>query len=178
MRILDVLLANTAKASRSRSPADLVAFPSGFRGELDHQAGLCVGCSTCSYVCSPGAIRIDCLPEHIVWQYMAVQCTFCGKCVEYCPTKALSFQQQSPANQVGSETAFTAKHGMAYHNCRRCGERIVPLPVPTLERLYGSALPEDLLGMMQLCEKCRNRTTVERMKGSLCGQYHPTGVEK
>ena len=178
MGILDVLFANSGKASRSRTPADRVDYPIGFRGELNHQTELCVGCTTCNYVCSPGAIQFQKSAVSVVWEYQAAQCTFCGKCVEYCPTHALSFHPIAPANGLGAESNFVTAHTVEYCDCKGCGEPVIPLPVPTIEHLYGGYPPEEMLALMRLCEKCRNRATVTLMKKSLTGQFHTAGVKK
>ncbi len=176
MGILKVLFANSGKASRALSPEKLVDFPIGFKGELDHVTSLCVGCGTCEYVCSPGAINVE-MEEgsHFNWVYQPVQCTFCGKCVEYCPTNALSLHQSAMENHIGRKEALVISHFVAYQKCENCGEPVIPLPIPTLEELYQGNLPKDLVSMMHLCDKCRNRATVKRMKSSLRGEYHPEG---
>ncbi len=172
MGILNVLFNNSGKASRARTPADHVDYPTGFRGELNHATELCVGCTTCNYVCSPGAIQFETSQAGVTWKYQVGQCTFCGKCVEYCPTHALSFHQNAPANGIGAEANVVTAHVVEYRACQECGKPVIPLPVPTIERLFGGYPPEDILVLMQLCEKCRNRATVKRVKVSLSGQFH------
>jgi ferredoxin len=173
MGILNVLLHNSSQASRTRQPADNVAYPAGFRGALNHQTELCVGCTTCQYVCSPGAIRfLDQTIDGVTWGYISAQCTFCGKCVEYCPTKALSFEQNPPAL---AKTVLAKLHKIEYHPCPKCSQLFAPLPVPTIERLCGGYAPETMINLMKLCEKCRNRAAVETFKQSLHGELHAVG---
>jgi ferredoxin len=170
MGILDVLFYNSRRASRARPPADHVEYPLGFRGVLKHETDQCVGCTTCNYVCSPGAIQFtDSNIEGINWEYQSTQCTFCGKCVEYCPTKALSFEQKAP--QLMSSTD-TVSHRVEYHPCPACGEFFSLLPVPTIERLYRGYATEEIMRLMRLCEKCRKRAIAETMKASLNGEFH------
>lgn len=176
MGILDVLLHNSSRGSRTRNLIDEVAYPTGFRGALEHQTDLCVGCTTCNYVCSPGAIQfVDSTSEGITWEYLSAQCTFCGKCVEYCPTKALHFEQLAPAL---TNTMPVIAHRVEYHACPQCGTLFAPLPVPTIERLCGGYAPDTMLQLMRLCEKCRNRATVQAFKGSQRGELRLVGGEK
>ncbi|MCB2178309.1 4Fe-4S dicluster domain-containing protein [bacterium] len=178
MNILNVLFSNFSKKARTRTPSDRVDYPKGFRGELHHVTELCVGCTTCHYVCSPGAIQFQKLDgKHINWEYQAMQCTFCGKCVEYCPTNALSFEQYAPANKLESVPEVLIAHTVEYKKCASCGEPVIPLPMDTLEALYWGNPGEDIHRLNQLCEKCRNRATVERMKASLLGEHHPSQGE-
>lgn len=175
MKILNVLLSNFSKAARTRTPSDRVAYPDGYRGELQHVTELCVGCTTCHYVCSPGAIQFTKLDgKHIIWKYQGMQCTFCGKCVEYCPTNALSFEQFAPTNETKSVPEILVSHTVKYSQCENCGKPVIPLPLETLEKLYWGAPTEDMHMLNRLCENCRNRATVERMKASLLGEHHPT----
>lgn len=173
MGIFDVLFYNSRRASRTRTPCDLITYPSGFRGALSHETEQCVGCTTCRYVCSPGAIQFwNSSRDGITWEYQASQCTFCGKCVEYCPTKALRFEQTAP--QL-ADVASVVSHRVEYHPCPACGELFPPLPVSTIERLYHGTVSEATKHMMGLCEKCRKRATVETWKASLQGEIRVAG---
>jgi ferredoxin len=173
MGILNVLLYNSRRASRARPPSDPVELPSGFRGALAHDTSQCVGCTTCRYVCSPGAIKFaNSALDGITWQYQSTQCTFCGKCVEYCPTKALRFEQMVPQLMAFADTI---SHRVEYHPCPSCGEQFAPLPVPTIERLYRGYATEETMRLMRICEKCRKRATVETWKASLTGELHLPG---
>jgi uncharacterized OB-fold protein len=66
-------------------------------------------------------------------------------------------------------------HRIEYHPCPKCGELFTPLPVPTVEQLCGGYAPETMIRLMKLCEKCRNRATVEVFKESLRGELHFAG---
>ena len=176
MGILDVLFRNSGRASRTHQPTDNIAYPLGFRGILIHQTDQCVGCTTCRYVCSPSAIQfLDSTADGITWEYISAQCTFCGKCVEYCPTKALGFEQNSPALTTIMPIIL---HRVEYQPCPNCGKLFAPLPVPTIERLCGGNAPEAMIRLMKLCEKCRNRATVKLLKENLSGQLHSAEGEK
>ncbi len=176
MGIFDILIHNSTSRSRTLLPADAVSYPQGFRGKLDHDLTLCVGCQTCRYVCSPGAIRFDASqPTAITWQYLAAQCTFCGRCVDYCPTKALSFEQKSP--RVGEEprSVVQEEHAVAYQPCERCGRPIIPLPDAVAERFYLYHATPGSPDLTRLCEHCRGRENARRFKDSLSGARSTPG---
>lgn len=168
MKILNILSQNLKQGSRTKSPAEDVPFPADFRGELHHNPALCTGCGTCAYVCSPGAITFEAGETSITWQYFAGQCTFCGRCVEFCPTDALTFSQNAPSIATQSMQMQTA-HTVEYQPCARCGQPVMPMPEAYLSQIYGDSLPDDISARNSLCEKCRRRTTSERIKNSLLG---------
>ena len=169
MGILTVLTRNLRKGSRTRRPADRVPYPKDFRGALVHDLERCVGCGTCSYVCSPGAIVVDREPESASWTYDAGRCTSCGRCVDYCPTRALSFAAL-PNSIAAKRFEQLTMHEVEYQPCARCGTPITPIPVETLLRLYHH--PESAQAaaeLNQLCERCRGRRMGELVKAGLNG---------
>ena len=169
MNILTIISQNFRHGSRTRRPDAPVPFPEGFRGELFHNVDCCTACQTCAYVCSPGAITFaEGDGQSIVWEYFAGQCTYCGRCVEYCPTGALSFAQDAPA-AVDQSDRLRLAHQIFYRPCSRCGQPVIPMPEPTLTRLYGDPLPADIASLNQLCEKCRRRVAGEGIKNALLG---------
>src|SRR5512146_2381524 len=96
MGIFNILFRNTGQKARTLLPSEQ-SIPAGFRGVLEHDTRLCIGCKTCAYVCSPGAITLENRPVDIVWQYQVARCTFCSRCAEYCPTKAIRLVDSAPA---------------------------------------------------------------------------------
>lgn len=169
MNIFEIITRNLGKRPRTRKPKDTVPYPAGFRGELKHDAGMCTACGTCSYVCSPRAIRQEYDEEAASWMYDAGRCTYCGKCVEYCPTGALTFANHS-GKLVLNRAEQKTYHTVPFQACERCGELMIPLPVESLSRLY--ATPEsarEAAPAHRLCPKCRARLTSERIKTGLSG---------
>jgi ferredoxin len=164
MGILDILTHNFANRSRTRKPKDTVPYPQGFRGALSHQLDLCTACGTCSYVCSPGAIAQDKEDAGINWRYDAGRCTYCGRCVEYCPTHALTFENNaSPlAHQRAEQQTL---HFVEYQHCAQCGAPIIPIPAETRLALYHSAESAGQTAeMYRYCERCRSKIMSRRMK--------------
>jgi ferredoxin len=170
MGILKLISRNFGKNSRTRLPADLVPFPHDCRGTLQHDGSLCTGCQTCGYVCSPSAITFDTRdPASIVWQYFAEQCSFCDRCVQYCPTHALSFIPESPI-VTGDRSLHRQEYQVVYQPCARCGRPIIPIPELALVRLYENRLPVEIATLNKLCEKCRSRAASERIKDGQTGK--------
>ncbi len=162
MKILDVLSQNLRRGSRTRQPNDVVPYPEDFRGRLSHALELCTACGTCVYTCSPGAIKIDDADEKVVrWTYKEDRCTFCGFCVQYCPTQALSFEKESPAPLTERKQHYIS-HDIELPACKVCGRPVRVIPEMTLERLYGSPVPEEIIAAQGLCENCRQRSVSKR----------------
>lgn len=170
MNILNLLSKNLGQRSRTQPPDEAVAYPAGYRGQLDHEMDLCTACGTCIYTCSPGAItRDDSTPGYVLWNYAEDRCTFCGFCVEYCPTQALSFIPAAPV-VVTNRSQHYVSHPIECQPCSDCGQLIRPLPEATLIRLYGDPLPEDVATSRLLCERCRQRATTRRFREALIGK--------
>src|SRR5512133_2512043 len=129
MGIFNILFRNTGQKARTLGPDDQ-SIPSGFRGILEQDPGLCIGCKTCAYVCSPGAIWLENQPEGIAWQYQAERCTFCSRCAEYCPTGAIQLAAAPHTGLLAEPGALTTRHMVEYQRCPRCGQPFMALPVP------------------------------------------------
>jgi formate hydrogenlyase subunit 6/NADH:ubiquinone oxidoreductase subunit I len=169
MGILNILTHNFHTPSRTRKPPDTVPYPDGFRGSLQHQLSLCVGCGTCSYVCSPGAIVIERENQQIHWRYDAGRCTFCGRCVDYCPTDTLTFANHASAITTNRSQQITV-HTVQLCPCENCGTPIVPLPPETLLALYHDpAGAAQAAPMHRLCERCRARQISQQIKSGMRG---------
>src|SRR5512133_248926 len=172
MGIFDILFRNTGQKARTLRPDD-VSIPEGYRGILEHNLSLCIGCKTCAYVCSPGAIRLDAQPGGVAWQYQAARCTYCSRCAEYCPTGAIRLEAEAHQSALAETGSPVMDHLVEVKHCARCGQPFNPLPVPILERLIGHEIRAvengafDMVSLMRLCEKCRSRVTSQRFKDSL-----------
>jgi formate hydrogenlyase subunit 6/NADH:ubiquinone oxidoreductase subunit I len=167
MNILSLLSYNFGHKSRTRRPDNAVPYPTGFRGKLLHNIELCTACGTCVYACSPGAIKISNEEANIAnWDYTEDQCTFCGFCVQYCPTHALSFAQESPA-PITQRIQHYLFHEIALQPCRMCGKPVQMIPEVTLEQLYGSPLPAEIVETLGLCEQCRQELISKRFLNAI-----------
>lgn len=167
MGIIDLISRNFIKRAHTLTPQSLVPFPGGFRGELLHDPARCTACETCAYVCSPTAIHFDySQPDKVGWQYQMMQCTFCGRCVEFCPTHALSLEQR-PAEPLYK--LQLTEHFIEYQACTRCGDRFIAMPLVVLEEKYGSPVPPEMLRLHGMCESCRKRAYAENLKKGFTG---------
>lgn len=182
MGIFNLIFRNSGKKARTLLPA-AVDLPEGYRGALKHDTTLCIGCSTCAHVCSPGAITLETDSEGSMWwQYNALRCTFCSRCAEYCPTSAIHLSAAAPVTalaQTGPDpdrSGLITRHLVRLQRCARCGTTFVAIPVPVLEQLMERDISSienenfDMPALMGLCEKCRQRVTAQRFKES----QHPT----
>lgn len=170
MAILKIVLRNFAHRSRTRRPADMPPFPTDFRGALSHDAELCTGCEVCSYVCSPGAIKLEGQDEKsTVWKYFEGQCSFCGQCALYCPAKAIRLEAKEPA-VTQDPSQQHVEHKVNYKTCPRCGKPVRPLVEKVLNRIYHGELPENAIKEQLLCPDCRRKATVEKIRDSYLGK--------
>lgn len=85
---------------------DKLVIPSRFKGELilthdENNEHTCTACTICEMNCPNGSIKIiskqeeqeDGKKKKVLdkWQYHLGLCTFCGLCVDACPSDAISF---------------------------------------------------------------------------------------
>jgi formate hydrogenlyase subunit 6/NADH:ubiquinone oxidoreductase subunit I len=169
MGILNVLLQNLRHRPRTRAVADAVPRPAGFRGMIEHEASLCTGCTACAYVCAPQAISFErANGAAVTWKFSAGQCSFCGLCVQYCPTHAITNRGKLPA--VGGDlSAYQVAHKVEYQPCAQCSRPIVPLAQPVLEALYTGQVTEAAREQQTLCEACRRRQTSTQIRNAFLG---------
>ncbi len=165
MGIFSILSRNSAQGSRTRGPEAHVPYPDGFRGLITHDARRCTICRTCAYVCSPSAITFaETEGRFVDWSYFAGQCTFCGRCVEYCPTRCLGFEASMPPIAT-DQSAHRVIHRVSYQPCARCGRPVIPLPIETLRAIHGDPVPGALSARQTYCERCRGRAAADGLKG-------------
>jgi ferredoxin len=143
--------------------------PAGFRGLIEHDASLCTGCTACAFVCAPKAITLEKTDgAAVTWKFSAVQCSFCGLCVQYCPTHAITNRGKLPP--VGGDLSlYQVAHEVEYQPCSQCSRPIVPLAQPVLETLYGGDVTRAVLEQQTLCEACRRRHTSKRIRNAFLG---------
>ena len=73
--------------------------PQGYRGKIEFNKEVCIGCGLCQRVCSPGAIEKTVIKveegQQITMRYDLGSCTYCGFCSEICPKKAITLTTDS-----------------------------------------------------------------------------------
>lgn len=90
---------NLFKEPLTKTGNDEKENPDGYRGRIEFNKDVCIGCGLCQRVCSPGAIdKITKSIEggqEITMRYDLGSCTYCGFCSEICPKKALTLTKES-----------------------------------------------------------------------------------
>jgi hydrogenase-4 component H len=170
MGILSVLWQNLFHRARTRAVVDVVPRPAGLRGVIEHDASLCTGCTACAYVCAPKAISFEKTDgAAVTWKFSAGQCSFCGLCVQYCPTHAITNRGKLPA--VGADLSlYEVAHKVEYQPCSQCSRPIVPLAPSVLGALYGGRVTEAAREQQTLCEECRRRQTSKQIRNAFLGR--------
>jgi hydrogenase-4 component H len=169
MGILGVLWRNALNRARTRTVADVVPTPVGFRGMIEHDASLCTGCRACAFVCAPKAISFDTRDgASIAWKFFAGQCSYCGLCVQYCPTHAITNRGKLPP-VTGDASVLRVVHQLDSRPCSGCGRPVVPLPEAVLRELYAGEVTESVREQQTLCDACRRRSTGTALRDALLG---------
>ena len=170
MGILNVLWRNFGRQSRTRRVDDPLPTPAGFRGLIEHDPALCTGCTTCAQVCAPRAISFDWSDRSAVtWSFAADQCSFCGLCVRFCPTGAISNHGRLPPVTSGA-SLHAVRHRVEYRLCAHCSSRILPLPLAMLERLYDGTPTDAAIEQQTLCADCRRRQSSTGLRDAFLGR--------
>jgi len=75
--------------------------PEGWRGLLEADVSICIGCSVCASTCPIGCIAVDTVKDAATGGRMitrfdinVAKCMHCGLCTEACPTGALRHTTQ------------------------------------------------------------------------------------
>jgi ferredoxin len=153
MNILQVIVGNLQRDPVTRRFPESVPIPENLRSVVKLDTQLCVGCATCAYVCTSGAIQVTDYRTHYVWDYDPGRCTFCGRCIDYCPSQALSMEAQRP--QVYTRAgALRQVHDLTYPLCPECGQPAFPVNDVLLSRAFGEISPE-VRAWSRLCRRCR-----------------------
>jgi hydrogenase-4 component H len=158
MNILQMIMNNFKSGPVTLPFPERVLPAEGLRGLVENDLDVCVGCGTCAYVCSPSAITVKDQVRGYEWRYDPGQCTFCGRCVEYCPMKALSMQGERPP-VYSQRSELVQVLSKDYPLCPECGQPARVLPEEVMASLYGDPLPEVIAETRRLCQTCRQRAT-------------------
>jgi len=169
MNILGLLWRNLRTQARTRTVADIVPTPAGFRGVIEHDPSLCTGCTACMQVCAPRAISFDTSERtSITWKFFAGQCSYCGLCVQYCPTHAITNRGKLPP-VTGDQSLHRVAHKVEYRLCAHCSRPIIPLPETLLRDLYDGAPTQSVHDQQALCEECRRKAATRGLRDAFLG---------
>jgi len=164
MGILDIVWRNFGRSSRTRYPTDMPPTPPPFRGLIEQDASLCTGCKACATVCAPKAISFsEAGDAGITWNFFAGQCSFCGLCVQYCPTHAISNHGKLPP-VTGDQSLLRVSHDILYQPCTGCGRPIIPIPEAAMEHVYKTKLTGSEAEQRELCQECRRKAASRHIR--------------
>ena len=163
MGILAIVWRNFGRRARTRHPNDMLPTASTFRGLIEQDVSLCTGCKACGTVCAPKAISFNEEQETgITWNFFAGQCSFCGLCVQFCPTNAITNRGKLPP-VTGDQSRLRVVHEIRYQPCAGCGRPIIPIPEAALEQVYGTKLTDSEAAQRALCQECRRKEAVRHI---------------
>jgi formate hydrogenlyase subunit 6/NADH:ubiquinone oxidoreductase subunit I len=98
MNIVNVLLSNLRGGTLTLRFPEQPPIQVAFRGLVENDPEVCIGCGQCAYPCTTGAIEVHRVEENFEWTYEPGKCTFCSRCLDRCPTHALTMQSsRAPA---------------------------------------------------------------------------------
>jgi ferredoxin len=89
------------------------------------------------------------------WAYDAAQCTFCGRCADLCPTRALTLEAERPP-VYSRQGALREAHQIVYPLCPECGSPTTPVNDRVLARAFGE-IGGAVREWSGLCGRCRQR---------------------
>lgn len=155
MTILDILAENLRLGVVTLHYPKRVPPPPNYRGMVQIQTQACVGCASCAYVCVSTAIQVTESRETYTWTCDPGKCTFCGRCVDACPTQALRMQGDRPPI-YHRPSALAVTYSMAYPPCEGCGKPFKVANELLRQRAYTEVSPQ-VETLLRLCPACRQR---------------------
>ena len=114
-------------------PARSQPVPPKFRGRPIFDAAKCIGCAGCANNCPAHEILVfDVCQEVRILKYLGRRCTYCGRCADVCPEKAItmSLEFETGTDRIGD---LQQRLDLFMSTCQRCG-RCFQEPSP-LEQL-------------------------------------------
>ncbi len=154
MNILQVLARNLRRGPLTLRFPKRVAAPPQLRGSVNLNPSLCVGCGTCAYVCASSAIRVTDLHIGFDWAYDPGHCTFCGRCVDFCPLRALAMEPERPPVYL-QRGALARSYRVDYPLCPECGQPTA-MTDSVLLRAFGQ-ITDGVRAWSRLCSRCRQQ---------------------
>jgi|SRR5579862_76962 len=120
-KIQETLLCLKAGRVTLPYPAQPQSAPERFRGRPIFDATKCIGCAGCANNCPAREILIfDVSQEIRVLQYLGRHCTYCGRCAEVCPEKAITMSRDFE-NATNTISDLGQRLELFMSTCQRCG---------------------------------------------------------
>ncbi len=114
-------------------PVEAKPVPEKFRGRPIFDAAKCIGCAGCANNCTARAILVhDVCQELRILKYVGQRCTYCGRCADVCPEKAITMSHEFE-NATNRSHDLEQRLELFMSTCQRCG-RCFP-DTSALERL-------------------------------------------
>lgn len=151
--ILTLMAENIRRVPITMRFPERAAVAKRYRGLVRMSPSDCLACGICDYVCVSAAITVTNYEDRCDWQYEPGRCTFCSKCVRYCPGNALSQEEERPP--AYEEAGQLAQHyTIEFAACTTCGAPTMPYNEAMLSRAFD-AVTDQLRGTVRLCDTCR-----------------------
>jgi hydrogenase-4 component H len=102
-------------------PAQPRPAPEKFRGRPLFDAAKCIGCAGCANNCSARAVLVsDVCQELRIITYVGRRCSYCGRCAEVCPEKAITMSTEFETS-TGNISDLKERLEIFMSTCQRCG---------------------------------------------------------
>ena len=174
MNILKLILGNTGNRVVTNRFPERVPPPPDFRGPVQIDTSKCIGCGICAYVCTDGSIKMIDHSTGYEWHYDPGLCTFCERCVYFCPVDALSMQREAAPSYTRREDVKQV-HTMEYPLCPECGRPTFPVSEQLMANIFGK-MTDDMRNWIRLCDRCRRRSYQRILKDSFKEGKNPHGL--
>lgn len=139
--------------------------PQRFRGKVQLNPEMCMGCGLCVHTCAAGAIDIRQREDKSGYDFTVWHnsCCLCASCRHYCPTHAITLTNDwHNAHPQEEKFSWIEHHFVPYVPCERCGTPIRRLPQSIADRIYVSNTDVNIAHILGLCPSCRQLEEAER----------------
>lgn len=178
---LKVLLRNVLDGpSTDPFPLGETFTPQRFRGKVQLNPDLCMGCGICNHTCAAGAINITVRPDKSGYDFTVWHnsCCLCASCRHYCPTKAITLSNDWH-NAHGQDVKFDwVEHKfIPYVPCATCGTPMRRLPLEVARRIYVNNPDIEIEHIVTLCPKCRQMEDAARTAAKIAKAEEDAAAE-
>ncbi len=170
-KFLKVLAKNVLQGpSTDPFPLGETFTPAKFRGKVQIDEHLCMGCGACRFVCTAGAIHIDRRADASGYDFTVWHnsCCLCASCRQVCPTKAITLSNDwHNAHEQAQKFTWNEQKFMPYTPCASCGSPMRILPIELAKKLYAHNDDVDAAHIVRICPQCRQQEDAARNEARL-----------